>query len=81
MSKSHYEMTVLNVAVNNEQAKRCPLCGNDNGCAVLAGKPVEACWCGTAGFPREIFELIPPEERRKACICSECLRAFKEKRA
>ncbi|WP_274651921.1 cysteine-rich CWC family protein [Paenibacillus humicola] len=56
---------------------RCPLCGGDNSCVMAAGRKDEPCWCMTARFPEEIFALIPPENRRKACICPACLERFK----
>jgi len=54
----------------------CPLCGGDNRCGNLAGKP--SCWCSTELFPQEIFAQVPPELLRKACICPNCLTRFKE---
>ncbi|MED1861319.1 cysteine-rich CWC family protein [Brevibacillus reuszeri] len=56
---------------------QCPLCGADNRCGHLA--QTKKCWCFHAAFPKEIFELIPPEQRRKACICQACLERFSKK--
>ncbi|RNB87078.1 hypothetical protein EDM56_15395 [Brevibacillus fluminis] len=55
-------------------ASRCPLCGNDNSCGALAN--ATECWCYHTVFPKEIFERIAPEQRRKACICKSCVDAF-----
>lgn len=56
------------------QANRCPLCGIDNNC----GNLVDAadCWCFHTVFPKEIFDRIPAEKRRKACICKSCVDSF-----
>lgn len=56
----------------------CPICGNDNRCGNIAGKAHGACWCSKAFFPEEIFALVPPDQRRKACICQSCLEKFKK---
>lgn len=29
--------------------------------------------------PQELLEQIPAEQRRKACVCEECVKAFVEK--
>lgn len=37
-----------------------------------------SCWCNKEEFPQGIFELVPPESRRKHCICKNCLDKYKE---
>lgn len=54
--------------------KKCPICGQDNQCGNELGKSI--CWCSAESFPQEIFELIPEEKLRKACICKDCLEKF-----
>ncbi|WP_096199881.1 cysteine-rich CWC family protein [Bacillus sp. FJAT-45350] len=54
-------------------SKSCPLCGSSNDCS-----KAEGCWCNDEKFPKEILELVPPEHRRKTCICKNCLEKFKE---
>ncbi|MCM3785643.1 cysteine-rich CWC family protein [Neobacillus mesonae] len=54
----------------------CPLCGNSNGCAYASGKPHTECWCMTLAVPKELLARIPAEQRRKACVCEACIRAF-----
>jgi hypothetical protein len=56
--------------------KICPICGEENNCMA---RKVETghCWCDSEEFPQEIFELIPPESRKKHCICKKCLDKFK----
>jgi hypothetical protein len=39
------------------------------------------CWCNAEDFPKEIFELVPPESRKKHCICKKCLDKFKAEAA
>lgn len=53
----------------------CPLCGNDSGCGLEAGKPIEACWCSRAAFPEQLKKRVPAELRERACVCETCLAA------
>ncbi|MBB6674855.1 cysteine-rich CWC family protein [Cohnella nanjingensis] len=50
----------------------CPVCGGDNGCALLAGQPIEQCWCMRTRIPKEVLSAIPAERRGKACVCQAC---------
>ncbi|WP_246201091.1 cysteine-rich CWC family protein [Vibrio ziniensis] len=38
----------------------------------------KSCWCNdpTITFPEELLSQIPPELRRKACICKTCVLNF-----
>lgn len=53
----------------------CPLCGNDSGCGLEAGKPIEQCWCSRAAFPERLKTRVPAELRERACVCEACLQA------
>ncbi len=54
---------------------RCPLCGNENHCAMAPGADPEApCWCSVERFPQELLDRVPEEMRNMACICAACLR-------
>ncbi|MBB3113671.1 hypothetical protein FHS18_005784 [Paenibacillus phyllosphaerae] len=56
----------------------CPLCGKDSNCGYNQADPASTrCWCFHASFPPEIFEQIPAELRKKACICQTCLEQFR----
>ncbi|MCL6452706.1 MAG: cysteine-rich CWC family protein [Alicyclobacillus sp.] len=55
----------------------CPLCGNDNHCGNVAGKPHGTCWCDEEFFPKEIFENVPLGGPQRSCICKNCLDKFK----
>ncbi|HWO97701.1 MAG TPA: cysteine-rich CWC family protein [Bacillus sp. (in: firmicutes)] len=59
-----------------EQAKLCPICGKDNTCGNIAGKPHGSCWCSSEFFPTEIFDLLGPEQQGTSCICKDCLKGF-----
>ncbi|MFC1749281.1 cysteine-rich CWC family protein [Pseudomonadota bacterium] len=57
---------------------RCPLCGEINRCAMAGdekntGTP---CWCSKEIFPQALLNKVPPEQRRKACICRKCVEAY-----
>ena len=53
-------------------AQQCPLCGQNNRCAVAQGLPAEQCWCMTASLDRSALDRIPPAERGLRCICPAC---------
>ena len=50
--------------------KRCPLCGETNGCGMAAGKG--DCWCKGVKIAAEVLAEIPAEARERACICERC---------
>ncbi len=50
----------------------CPLCGQDNGCAIAAGRPPESCWCQGATIAQGALDALPVSERGVRCICPEC---------
>lgn len=56
----------------------CPVCGKDNGCAMLKGEDPKSCWCMTIQVPKELLNQVAPEERGKSCICKNCVMEFKE---
>ncbi|MFC5532333.1 cysteine-rich CWC family protein [Cohnella yongneupensis] len=56
----------------------CPICGNDSGCGMEAGKAAEDCWCSKAKFPPRTLALVPGALRDKACICQSCLARAEE---
>ncbi|WP_309863841.1 cysteine-rich CWC family protein [Desmospora profundinema] len=58
----------------------CPICGLDNDCGNLSGKPRGTCWCSRESFPDEIFDLVPSHQMNQSCICRDCLSAFKNGR-
>jgi len=55
---------------------RCPLCGQPNHCAYVAGQPHRTCWCSKLSVPKALFEQIPEPFRRKACVCENCVRTY-----
>lgn len=48
----------------------CPLCGDDNECARVAGRA--RCWCYETTVPRAVLERVPEEARALACVCRAC---------
>ncbi|MFA7091046.1 MAG: cysteine-rich CWC family protein [Arcobacteraceae bacterium] len=52
----------------------CPLCKKPNLCGAKRTAP---CWCNTIEVPQALRELVPSELKTKACICQECVEAFK----
>lgn len=56
--------------------KLCPFCKKENLCE--AHIPNNNCWCNSIAVPKDLRALIPQELQMKACICQECILAFKE---
>lgn len=50
----------------------CPLCGQANQCAIVAGLPPASCWCMQAVIAAEALARIPTEQRGQACVCPSC---------
>jgi len=69
MTTSHLPWVGMDV-----DPKVCPFCGKPNGC--VAGDP--ACWCNAESVPAELVALVPSDKVMKACICRDCVHAFKE---
>ncbi|KMY54496.1 hypothetical protein AC623_11710 [Bacillus sp. FJAT-27231] len=57
--------------------ENCPICNRANHCCNSMDKNLGICWCSQESFPKEIFDLVPPEQLRKTCICKNCLDQFK----
>ncbi|WP_248734190.1 cysteine-rich CWC family protein [Neobacillus rhizosphaerae] len=61
------------------ETERCPLCNSSNNCCNSQDKSLGICWCSEEDFPKEIFDLVPPDQLRKTCICKNCLEQFRLK--
>jgi len=53
-------------------AQTCPLCGQDNRCAVAQGLPAPQCWCMQARIDPAALEALAPQERGQRCLCAAC---------
>jgi len=51
-------------------ARRCPLCGDANACAIAEGKTT--CWCFERTIGQEVLMRIPEDARNVACVCARC---------
>jgi len=55
----------------------CPLCGQENQCAMATGyKPggdLPVCWCASVEIPLAVLQQIPPGVTNAACICRSCV--------
>ena len=56
----------------NENEKICPLCGEENGCQ--SGEP--SCWCYNIEIPDYVLDMVPKDNRGKACICKKCIEQY-----
>lgn len=61
---------------------RCPLCGQDNRCAMerekATGRTQPPCWCVDTRFPPDLLQRLPPEAAGMACLCADCVRRHAE---
>jgi hypothetical protein len=51
----------------------CPFCKEKNSCMAKSEEP---CWCINELVPDSLIRLLPPEYKRKACICISCINAY-----
>lgn len=58
---------------------KCPICGKNNGCAVVAGTDPYKCWCMTNTVPKQLLTHIPKQLRNQSCICHDCIRNYNKK--
>lgn len=58
--------------MDNKDAGKCPLCGQDNQCAIAAGQSPESCWCMSAKLSASALAALPEAERGVRCICPAC---------
>lgn len=55
---------------------KCPICGEDNHCAIVKGQDPLSCWCMTTKVPKALLETVPAESRRQSCVCKKCVDEF-----
>jgi hypothetical protein len=65
------------IAGESSGAGNCPICGKDNRCGNIAGKPQGTCWCSKEDFPEAIIDSLPSNPLNKSCLCKACLDDFK----
>ncbi|WP_441003511.1 cysteine-rich CWC family protein [Pseudocolwellia agarivorans] len=58
-----------------EAELNCPLCQQNNYCAVDSDEP---CWCMNTKIPTELIEQVPSEQRNQSCICASCVNKFNQ---
>lgn len=67
---------------NNKEVcpERCPLCGEQNLCAMANNNQSNNldCWCKNESIPAALIEQVPPEAKNKSCICQKCAVKYKE---
>jgi hypothetical protein len=58
-------------ATSQENSSICPLCGQDNDCALARTKSPDAhCWCLELTIPRDVRNAAMA--LGKACVCHSC---------
>ncbi len=54
-------------------APRCPLCGEENDCAVSrSGSFDTPCWCRNVVISAQALSRVPAAQRHRACLCPRC---------
>jgi hypothetical protein len=57
--------------------RQCPLCQQNNLCAVDASTP---CWCVSSEIKPELLTQVPAALAGKSCICKKCIDKFNLKK-
>ncbi|WP_159239072.1 cysteine-rich CWC family protein [Zhongshania aliphaticivorans] len=51
---------------------RCPLCEQENQCAVAAGSEPSRCWCMTTKIDEQAKRRAASSGTEKRCLCQQC---------
>jgi hypothetical protein len=69
-------MTMATAGPGLIDATRCPLCGEQNRCAMEiereTGQSQPPCWCMQVDFSKAPLTNLPESMRGLACICQRC---------
>jgi prepilin-type processing-associated H-X9-DG protein/prepilin-type N-terminal cleavage/methylation domain-containing protein len=58
----------------------CPLCGAANDCQLCSSASYKGpCWCAQVEVPEELLALVPPDLKKRACICRDCIAGFQNR--
>ncbi|WP_373082005.1 cysteine-rich CWC family protein [Zhongshania sp.] len=55
-----------------EPATQCPLCDQDNQCAVATGRESSNCWCMQASLDNAAKQQAANRSGPPRCICPKC---------
>jgi hypothetical protein len=58
--------------VSYSDSMRCPLCEQDNQCAVAAGREASSCWCMSTTINEEAKQRAANIGADKRCLCRQC---------
>jgi len=53
-------------------ATLCPVCQQDNQCAVAAGGSIESCWCNGVTLDASVLK----QADKTRCVCANCGKAL-----
>lgn len=56
----------------------CPVCLQENQCAVTAGLSIESCWCLTESATRKVDPKLLSGLSGKACVCQTCYKKLSQ---
>jgi predicted Fe-S protein YdhL (DUF1289 family) len=56
--------------VSGVDPARCPLCGRNNACGMVAG--CSPCWCTEVAIAPSTLAAVPAAARGVACLCRAC---------
>jgi hypothetical protein len=61
---------------------QCPLCGAANECQLCSPAAYKgSCWCVQTQIPEALLAQVPPDLKKKACICRACVMKFQRKKS
>jgi len=58
--------------VSYANPKRCPLCEQDNQCAVAANSDPASCWCMAVKIDEQAKQRANSNGSAKRCLCKQC---------
>lgn len=70
MERRPYDFGSRESVMNPVDPLCCPLCGEENQCALARGRG--NCWCFSRSIPDEVLARVPLEAQEKACVCERC---------
>jgi hypothetical protein len=55
-----------------DQQNLCPLCEQDNRCALSADRNAGNCWCQQQQFSQQLVKQANATSEQPRCICQRC---------
>lgn len=56
----------------------CPICGENNDCAMERAEKEQVCWCMSISIPQSLLAQVPESMIGVSCICRACALRVRE---